>query len=179
MKTITRSEPAINPVVTDCLVYWAVDLFVAGLRVGFVAPIVPAPGGNVSAFRRIGVWALAFGGARLPNVRTRFAGATGSLANQNVFCHDGRRASQRAIRLKSMLAQTAAFFGGLPVENYGSHSITARQAQRRNTSRLHKSQVLCGSDLDVREPRPTTLHPFSLPSNRKPCMINHNVDIRP
>ena len=75
MKTITRSEPAINPVVTDYLVYWAADLFVAGIRIGFVAPIVPAP-----QKKRVGVSALAFGGARLPNIRTGFARATDSLA---------------------------------------------------------------------------------------------------
>jgi hypothetical protein len=52
MRTITRSEPAINPVVTDCLVYRVADLVVAGTRVGFVAPIVPAP-----QKKRVGVWA--------------------------------------------------------------------------------------------------------------------------
>jgi hypothetical protein len=57
METITRSEPAINLVVTDWLVYWAEALFVPGTRIGLVAPIVPAPQKKrmgVRAFRRIG-----------------------------------------------------------------------------------------------------------------------------
>jgi hypothetical protein len=80
-----------------------------------------------------------------------------------------------------MLAQTAAFFGGLPV---GNTAHTRSRLGKRNGVTHHvytKSQVLCGSDLDVREPRPTTLHaptPARFPRNRKPCIINHYVDIR-
>jgi hypothetical protein len=58
METITRSEPAINLVVTDWLVYRAEALFVPGTRIGFAAPIVPAPQKKrvgVRAFRRGGV----------------------------------------------------------------------------------------------------------------------------
>jgi hypothetical protein len=159
MKTITRSEPAINPVVTDCLVYWAPDLFVAGIRVGFIAPIVPARGGNESAESAYRRWHLVGRGSR-----TSFARATGSLAKHNVFCHDGRQAAaQQAIRRISMLAQTAAFFGGLPVADM-AHT-RSRLGKRNGVTHHVYTKARCSADLiwtfgSLAPPLCTPVHPL-------------------